>query len=180
MKKLLKVCVVLVLIFFMLYLSLWIFINVKGKAILQKQIKEYADIEVDIGALSFLPPLGVRIDDLSAENTKIVELKASIDLLKLGTGKIGFNEVIIDEAEFEIVRRGESVGFPFVPIPLLSVPAEEKKAQGEESLPHGMASVSEVSGGSSSTAIKHLQLKNVNVNFKDRGEGVYFHRAGRL
>jgi len=161
MKVLFGIFKALVVILAIVYFSSWGFINIRGAGLLEEKAKEFANKDISVDGLRFLPPLGISINNLSSDNAKAEEIKISLSLLRIITGTIGFNTILVRDANLGIVKEDGRIIAPIVPLPGVSKePSGVSGGVGEEK---GL-------GGRRPVFIGRLELDNVSVDFKDKSQ----------
>lgn len=142
-----RIFLILAVVLLLFYISANLFILIKGKKIIIAQISELTNTKTTIDALYILPPVNLLIKELKVgEGLKVNEISASMSLLGLLTGKIGFNSINIlsPEIYYELTPPLEA---PVVPLELVT----EKKRPGTPEL-----------------FIKRLRIRGAKINLIDK------------
>ncbi|RKY43119.1 MAG: hypothetical protein DRP80_05985, partial [Candidatus Omnitrophota bacterium] len=103
--KILKISLIILGVLLLIYFSLWIFINLKGKQLFTEKIKELTKREVKIEELKFKPLLGVELRSFSTEGLDLKLLTVSITPFSLLSRKLAFNLVKIEDADINIIKK---------------------------------------------------------------------------
>ncbi|HEC68975.1 MAG TPA: DUF748 domain-containing protein [Candidatus Omnitrophica bacterium] len=110
--KILKISLIILGVLLLIYFSLWIFINLKGKQLFTEKIKELTKREVKIEELKFKPLLGVELRSFSTEGLDLKLLTVSITPFSLLSRKLAFNLVKIEDADINIIKKDNIINIP--------------------------------------------------------------------
>jgi len=163
MKNIIKILVVIAVIALGLYFSLWGFVNLKGKAFLEDKLSSLDANRVSIGKVSFLPPLGIKIEGLNSSRLTLKELKASLSLPNLLIGRLYFNALGIKDSTADIVLDGGIVTLPFY---TFSRDIKGTKVSSSEEKPSVFSKSPKVR--TPVILIKTLSFSGININFTDK------------
>ena len=98
-------------LFFLLifaYVILWAFVNFKVKDIAVEQLELALSRDVNIESVSFVPPLGIRVNEFAIDKTaSFSELILIPDIIKTFRYGIGIKDIIINDLELSIVKKND-------------------------------------------------------------------------
>jgi len=160
--KILKIFLITLGVVLAVYFSLWVFINLKGKQLFIKKIKELTEKEVKIEELKFKPLLGVELRNLYTEGLDLKLLTASINPFYLLSRRLAFNLVKIEEADIYLVKKDNIINIPLGFTP--SKVGLKKKEVSKKPLPLGVPLKKNIG---INFLIKNLSFNKLRINFTD-------------
>jgi uncharacterized protein involved in outer membrane biogenesis len=144
MKKFLKVILVLVIVIALVFLSGFIFLSLKGKALVVAQMENILKPKVEIGSIKLNFPDTVEMNQLKIENfLETKQLLIQPSLIAFLSGNVGFSKIVLVEPKITI-SRDASGEFNFANL------------------------LKETEGKSKSVMIGDLVIENGNVDFIDK------------
>lgn len=163
MKGVIKIIIAVFVILVLLFGAAYVFVAIKGKALLTQKLEDALKREVNIGYLGLKLPLVLEIKDLDiAKLAKADYIYTTPSITGLLTGKIVLNEIKILKPEISWERN----------------PTSEQKTQGNPSnidTGRALAQTKETLNSPKtennqppSIIIKHLEIEDGIVNFTDR------------
>ncbi|MCX5703081.1 MAG: DUF748 domain-containing protein [Candidatus Omnitrophica bacterium] len=96
MKHWIRILFIIILVLALLYSGLYIFMAVKGKALIIKGIEDFTHKKVSIAFFDFSPPFNLQMRDLNIEGlAKVESVSVSPSIPYLLTGNIALNNVTL-------------------------------------------------------------------------------------
>lgn len=104
MKKVLIFIGSLAVIALLLHVSLFVFINVKGKEILVTAVKDNVGIDADVKSLTLRFPFILEIEDFSCKGLSFQKARASLGAVNPFAPKVILNKVLIEGLDVEVKK----------------------------------------------------------------------------
>jgi len=153
MKRIMKILFRAIILLIFIYLAIFAFIALKGKAIVEQELKSWTQKNVTIGYLGFIPPLNLQFNNLDIPGiVKTDSLYISPSILGLLSGKIVFNEIKLKRPVFTYERSPQEQ------------PSDTEFAKPKESIPEESAKGTQ----QLRLIFKRLTIKDGKINFIDR------------
>ncbi|MDD5662525.1 MAG: DUF748 domain-containing protein [Candidatus Omnitrophica bacterium] len=159
MRKLEKIIALTILTLAVIFGTLYIFINLTGRAIIIKQIEDLTDRKATIGYFDLSPTLELEIRKLDIEGlAKIDALYISPDLFAFFTGKAIISSLKLVRPEFTFTKTppivvNEQETSKDTILPAAEVPASDGEAKEFKTLPFGF---------------KRIKIENGKLNYIDQ------------
>lgn len=151
MKRLIKILLIIVVILAFLYGITHLFIVIKGKSILTKQLENSTKKKVSIAYLGIIPPLNLEVKNLEIQGlAKIDSISISPSILGLLIGRVALNNIKIVRPEFVYER-------------VLSDTAEAPPTATPPTQPQRKSPLRLI--------VKRINIKDGKINFIDRTVG---------
>jgi hypothetical protein len=153
MKRMVKILFRAIISLILIYLAIFAFLALKGKAIVEQKLKSWTQKNVTIGYLGIIPPLNLQLNNLDIPSVvKMDSLYISPSLLGLLSGNIVFNEIKLIRPMFTYERS-----------------PQEQLSDTESAKSKALISEESAKGTQQLRLIfKRLTIKDGKVNFIDR------------
>ena len=153
MKRLIKILFIAIISLIFIYLAIFAFLALKGKAIVEQKLKSWTQKNVTIGYLGIIPPLNLQLNNLDIPGVvKIDSLYISPSILGLLSGNIVFNKIRLTRPIFTYERSPQEP------------PSDTESAKSKESISE------ESTKGTQQLRLifKRLTIKDGKISFIDR------------
>ena len=153
MKRVVKILLMAVISLVFIYLAISAFLALKGKGIVERELKSWTQKNVTIGHLRIIPPFNLQLNNLDIPGVvKTDSLYISPSILSLLSGNIVFNEIKLTRPMFNYERLLQKGSLDTEPAkPKESIPEESVKGTQQLRL-----------------IFKRLTIKDGKMNFIDR------------
>lgn len=173
MKVFFRIVISLVVITAVLYVSLWKIIDFKARPFLIESIKNKTGKDVNLDSVKFVPPIGIKIENICSSNMNIEEVRISLDLLRTITGRVAFDVFEIKNGDILIVKEGNKIKLPLVGLLVGQSVASSEVKEGQ-SLPKVKESIEPEEKNSFNISAKELILDEFTIRFKDLSQDQNF------
>lgn len=175
MKKLFFFAVFLLVLSLILYLSLFAFVNTRGKNVLADKVEAELGLRPEIGSLSMRFPLTLEVIDFKVGDLSFLKGEFSLSSnFYFFLPSLRFSRVYLDGLDLQVTRKDEAVFIDPVyrkEFSLNAPPAqltEEKKQAQLETEPQKKANLE---AGKLSIGIEEFNLQNSFIRYKDESGG---------
>ncbi|MCF7887209.1 MAG: DUF748 domain-containing protein [Candidatus Omnitrophica bacterium] len=169
MKKIFIGILIFLVVVAILHISLFAFINIKGKDIAANKIEDYFGLKPKIGSLSLDFPFILEVIDFSLGDLSFAKATISLGSFNPFKPSLRLNRVYFDKLSFKLVKEKKNILIePVYPVVATSQPKVSRQESSKKSLPEKKLSKGVRKKNEFSFKVKEFCLKDSRVKYIDK------------